>query len=170
MEALKGWLILAESEPAYVQKRKYHSPKASMIIPAYNAGSCIARCIDTVLAQSQVDVEIIAVDDGSADHTSEIIDWYAEKYENVVAIHQGNSGVAAARNAGIEHAKGEYIGFVDADDMIRPCMIERMYRSAMNNNCDVVITSAYTITNDGYIKHLCYKVKEDKAIAIDVFS
>lgn len=169
VETLKGKLIMTESEPAYLRERFYDKPKVSMIIPAYNAENHISRCIDTVLAQTLEDVEIIVVDDGSTDYTPEIIDWYAATYENVIVIHQENGGAAAARNTGIRYANGEYIGFVDSDDMIRPNMVKRLYQSAQKNNCDIAITSAYTVTDIDHIKNLCYAIKEDENIAIDDF-
>lgn len=169
VETLKGKMVLAESRPVYLEKKEYGTPKVSIVIPAYNAENYIVRCIDTVLAQSQPDVEIIVVDDGSTDHTLEIIDWYARMYANVIAIHQENSGVAVARNTGIKSATGEYLGFIDADDMIRFNMVERLYRSAKKNDCDIAITSAYTVTDIDYIKYLRYTIKEDVAIASDDF-
>lgn len=169
VETLKGKLILAESKPVYLEKKQYGKPKVSMIIPAYNAENYVVRCIDTVLAQSQPDVEIIVVDDGSTDHTAEIIDWYAGNYENLAVIHQKNGGAATARNNGIKHANGEYLGFVDVDDMIRINMVERLYQSAKKNNCDIAITSAYTVTDTDYVKRMRYTIKEDVAITSDVF-
>lgn len=169
VETLKGKLILAESKPVYLEKKQYGEPKVSMIIPAYNAENYIARCIDTVLAQSLQDVEIIVVDDGSTDHTSEIIDWYADYYENVTVIHQKNSGVAAARNTGMKNSRGEYIGFVDNDDLIYPGMVERLYLSAKKNDCDIAVTSVYIVNDAEYVKSICYPVKEDVPIAVDDF-
>ena len=133
--------MLAQSGPVYLEKKPYGDPKVSMVIPAYNAENYVARCIDNVLAQTQPDVEIVVVNDGSTDHTKEIIDWYAEKYANVVALYQENRGAATARNIGIEYANGEYIGFVDSDDMLRPDMIRRLYNSVKKNDCDIVATS-----------------------------
>lgn len=169
VETLKGKLILAESKPVYLEKRQYGEPKVSMVIPAYNAEKYVARCIDTVLVQSQPDVEIIVVDDGSTDHTPEIIDWYAENYENVAVMHQENSGAAAARNTGMKNARGEYTGFADVDDMIRINMVERLYQAAKKNDCDIAITSVYMVTDSDYIKYLRYTMKEGAAIAADDF-
>lgn len=169
METLKGKLVIAESRPAYLQERSYGSPQVSMVIPAYNAENYIARCIDTVLAQSQPDVEVIVVNDGSSDRTPEIIDWYAQRYENVVVIHQENSGVAAARNTGMMRANGEYIGFVDNDDMIYPSMVERLYRSARKNDCDIAITSVYLVSDNEYENLVRYPITEDEPIAADQF-
>lgn len=164
VETLRGKLILAETRPVYLQEKNYGKPKVSMVIPAYNAEDYIARCLDTVLAQSQENVEIIVVDDGSKDCTPKIIDWYAEVYENIVAIHQENGGVAAARNTGILYANGEYIGFVDNDDMIRPDMVKRLYQSAKKNDCDIAMTSVYQITKNGYEVYVSYVLNENIAI------
>ncbi|MCM1561204.1 MAG: glycosyltransferase [Butyrivibrio sp.] len=169
VETLRGKLIVAESAPTYLSARKYDCPEVSVIIPTYNAEDYISRSIDTVLAQSFLELEIVVVDDGSTDHTQEIIDWYAEKYANVTAIHQENGGVAAARNTGIMCANGEYIGFMDSDDMLRPDMVGRLYNSIRKNNCDIAITSAYRIINNGYEKFLQYPMQEDVAIETDAF-
>ena len=169
LETLRGKLIIAESAPIHLCETPYDTPKVSLIMPAYNAEDYIVRSIDTALAQSLSDLEIIIVDDGSTDHTPEIIDWYAEKYVNVVVIHQENGGVPAARNTGIKHAKGEYIGFMDNDDMLHPDMAKRLYNSAKKNNCEIAITSVYQITNNGYEVYVQHFLKEDTAISVDAF-
>lgn len=140
-----------------------------MVIPAYNAEDYITRTIDNALAQTFLNLEIIIIDDGSTDSTSKIIDWYNEKYVNVVGIHKENGGTPAARNAGIERAQGQYIGFMDNDDMIRPDMIEKLYGSAEKNNCDIAVTSVYKITNNGYVGSVQYVIKEDVGISADEF-
>ncbi|MCM1099126.1 MAG: glycosyltransferase [Ruminococcus flavefaciens] len=169
VETLRGKLILAESETAYLQERSYDNFSVSMVVPAYNAENYIARCIDTILAQSQPNVEIVVVDDGSMDNTRKVIEWYAENYKNVVLIHQENNGAATARNTGVRRAKGEYVGFVDADDMIRPNMAKRLYQSAKKNDCDIAITSAYAVMDTEYIKKMNYPVIEDVPIAVEDF-
>jgi glycosyltransferase involved in cell wall biosynthesis len=139
------------------------------VIPAYNAQDGIARSIDTVLAQSFPDVEIIVVDDGSTDNTPNIVDWYASNYQNVTAIHQENAGVQAARNMGIAHARGEFTGFIDSDDMIRPDVVEKMYHSVKKNHCDIAVMSAYKIDNRGYEEFMRYPLKEDAAMPVENF-
>ena len=169
LETLRGKLIIAESEQTYLCPGQYEVPKVSLIMPAYNAEDYIVRGIDTALAQSFSDLEIIVIDDGSTDHTSEIIDWYAEKYANVVAIHQENRGVVEARNTGIKRADGEFIGFMDSDDMLRPYMIARLYDSVKKNNCDIAITSAYWISDKGYVPIVQYPMEKDIAVAVEDF-
>lgn len=169
MDTLKGKLVVAESTSAYLYEGKCGQVKVSMIIPVYNAEDYVARCIDNVLAQSFPDLEIIVVDDGSTDHTPDIIDWYAGQYLNVIAIHQENGGPAVARNTGIKQAIGEYIGFMDCDDMIRPEMAAELYRSMKKNDCDIAITSVYRIEDSGYKEYVQYPMEEDVAIPVDDF-
>lgn len=164
MDTMKGKLSIQESKPTYLQMRQYEHPKASLIIPAYNAEGYISRSIDTALAQSFSDLEIIIVDDGSTDRTPEIIDWYAEKYSNVVVIHKENGGVAAARNTGIEYAGGEYIGFMDNDDMIHPEMITSLHNPAKKYDCDVAITSVYKIDGGDYRIYIKFYMSEDVVV------
>ncbi len=166
---LKGKMIIAESGRICLQETRYNHAEISLIIPAYNVQDCIVRSIDSALAQSVSDLEIIIVDDGSADQTSEIIDWYAEKYSNVAAIHQANEGAAAARNRGIRHAQGSYIGFLDSDDMIYPNMLARLYDTIRKNDCDIAITSAYWVEGSDSKVFIQYALKEDTAITFDEF-
>ncbi len=165
----KGKMIVAESASGYLGVEIYDKPVVSIVIPAYNAESHIVRCIDTVLAQSFSDLEVIIVDDGSTDLTPEMIDWYADIYPNVRAIHQKNAGVQAARNTGIKYARGEYIGFVDSDDMIRTDMVERLYTSARRTKSDIAMTSGYEIKSRGYAPIMQYSVKEDTGVSVDEF-
>lgn len=106
----------------------------SMIVPVYNAEKHLARCMDSILKQTFTDFELILINDGSTDQSAGIMDKYARKDPRVVAIHQKNSGVSAARNAGIRAAKGKYIGFADADDTVEPTMYQRLYE-AMEHEC-----------------------------------
>ena len=140
-----------------------------MIMPAYNAEKYIARSIDTALAQSFVDMELIIVNDGSTDETQSIIDWYKERYPQVKAVCQLNGGQASARNTGIKYAAGEYIAFMDNDDMIRTNMIERLYNAVTKNECDIAMTSIYLLRREGYEEAGVYSMAEDTAISIDEF-
>ena len=168
VETRTGRLIVAESESVCLQGVRYKNPEVSLIIPAYNSVRFIARSMDNALAQSFSDLEIIAVDDGSQDHTSEILDWYEKRYCNVKVIHQENGYVSGARNTGIKYAKGKYICFLDSDDMVRPDMVE-LYASITKNDCDVAVASAYQITDKGYEILLEYPMEEDTAVTTEDF-
>lgn len=94
--------------------------KLSIIVPAYNASRFLSPCLSSILNQEYENIEVIVIDDGSTDCTGSIIDRYARQDERVRAIHKENGGVSKARNLGIEYATGEWLSFVDADDMITP--------------------------------------------------
>ena len=97
--------------------------EVSIIVPVYQVESYLRKCLDSILAQTFTDFELILVDDGSTDRSGQICDEYAEMDERVKVIHQQNRGVAAARNNGIACANGDYLCFVDADDWIEDTMI-----------------------------------------------
>ena len=149
--------------------RKYEKPDVSLIIPAYNAKDYIARSIDSALASDFANLEIVIVNDGSTDDTQKIIDWYDKNYENIVSIQKENGGVADTRNVGIEAAKGEFIAFMDNDDLIRPDMISSLYNSITKNNCDVAIAPLYRITDKGYSIHCDLPFMEDIPHDIDKY-
>lgn len=114
-------------------------PKISIIVPVYNGAEFLRPCIDSILAQSFCDLEIILVDDGSTDESPEICDGYAALDKRVICIHQENAGAAAARNRGLKVSTGKYIAFVDSDDWIDQDMYETMVSAAEERSCDLVI-------------------------------
>lgn len=125
-------------------------PKISVIVPVYKVEPYLHRCVDSILAQTFSDFELILVDDGSPDNCPAICDEYAKKDDRVVVIHQENGGLSAARNAGIDWAfansNSEWITFIDSDDWIHPEMIERLYLAAIDNKVSVSVCS-YVETN-----------------------
>ena len=98
----------------------------SIIIPAYNVVSYLEDCIESIMTGAYQDFEILLIDDGSVDGTDSLCDKLAEKYSVIRVFHTTNSGVSNARNLGIDHASGQYVGFVDADDVISPNMFEAL--------------------------------------------
>ena len=102
------------------------NPKVSVIIPVYQAQDFLGLCLDSVLAQSFTDYELILVDDGSMDASGIICDEYERKDGRIKVIHQQNVGSSAARNTGLEEAKGDYILFIDADDWVDSNHLERV--------------------------------------------
>ncbi len=110
----------------------------SIIVPAYNVEKYLGRCMESLCTQSYPNLEIILVDDGSADTTPEICDAWGEKDERVVVIHQKNGGQCAARNTALDKMNGEYVMFVDSDDYINRDMISQMIDFLKSNNLDFV--------------------------------
>lgn len=113
--------------------------KLSVIIPVYNTEEFLEECIVSILKQSLGDLEILLVDDGSTDKSSDIIKKYASQEQNVIALHQNNQGQGAARNLGLDNARGEYITFVDSDDIIPPDVYDGMFSLAMKHDSDMVV-------------------------------
>ena len=169
IRTMKGKMIIAESDRVSVKEKHLSDSLVSLVMLAYNAEAYIARSIDTVLAQSFADIELIIVNDGSTDQTQQVIDWYERRYPQVKSVCRSNGGQGAARNTGIELAAGRYIGFMDNDDMIRPNMVERLYRMIVRNECDIAMTSIYLLRNEGYEEAGVYPLKEDTAIPVEEF-
>lgn len=110
----------------------------SVILLVYNNVQYLEECINSVLAEKNLSIEIVAVDDGSTDGSGQILDDYAKKYENIKVFHQGNSGVSVARNLGLEKAEGEYICYLDSDDHYRSEVLEKGLNLCREKNLDVI--------------------------------
>ncbi|OIK09361.1 glycosyl transferase [Bacillus sp. MUM 116] len=113
------------------------NPKISIIVPVYKVEPYIQKCVDSILAQTMTDFELILINDGSPDRCGEICDEYARKDKRIRVIHKENGGQATARNAGIDIASGDFIGFIDSDDWIEPDMYELLYNMCVENNCEI---------------------------------
>ncbi len=114
-------------------------PKVSVLIPAYNVELYIRECIDSVLAQTLQDFEIVIIDDASTDSTLDILREYEAKDNRIrVYCHEKNKGQSCGRNNALSHATGEYVYMLDADDMIEPFMLEELYNDSVKNNLDIV--------------------------------
>lgn len=113
-------------------------PLISIIIPVYNVEKYLPECLDSLLAQTYPNFELICVNDGSPDGSQNILEQYARKDSRVRVFCRENGGVSSARNFGLEQAWGEYIGFVDPDDLVKPDYLERMYQVAAEGNPLVV--------------------------------
>ncbi len=114
-----------------------HDSLISVIVPVYNAEKFLARCIDSLLAQTYHNIEVLLVDDGSRDGSAAICDAYAARDERVRVIHKPNGGVSAARNDGIDASKGEFIAFCDNDDFYSPGMLDRLLGMCLENDCGI---------------------------------
>lgn len=114
------------------------SGKISVIVPVYNVEKYLARCLDSILAQTYRDLEIICVNDESPDSSLSILQKYAQKDERVIVLTRKNGGLSAARNTGLDAATGDYIMFVDSDDLIEPNMAEILLSALTEHNADIV--------------------------------
>lgn len=120
----------------------------SVIIPCYNGAKYLGACLDTVLAQSVEDMEVIVIDDGSADDSFALAKRYAQKDSRVLALHQQNAGVSAARNLGLSRASGEWVTFVDSDDLLTPDAFSVMLGAA-DESVDLVVCAHETFDESG---------------------
>lgn len=116
-----------------------NNPTISIIVPVYNVEKYLHQCIDSILAQTFTNFELILVVDGSPDKSGEICDRYAKLDNRIKVIYKENGGVSSARNIGLEAAKGQYIGFVDGDDFIHHEMYQTLYYHAVKNSSDIVL-------------------------------
>ncbi|EOH87788.1 glycosyltransferase family 2 protein [Enterococcus pallens] len=117
----------------------------SIIVPVYNVEKYLHKCVDSILIQTFTDFEVILVDDGSLDNSGQICDEYAKKDDRVKVIHKKNGGLSDARNAGIDVAKGKYLGFVDSDDYIERDMYELLYENIVKEKADLSICGIYHV-------------------------
>ena len=141
------------------EKMATKNVKVSVIVPVYNVAPYLARCLDSLVGQTLHDIEIICIDDKSTDNSLEILRRYAkqDKRVRVIALEQ-NSGVSTARNAGIDAARGEYLGFVDSDDFVDTDFYEKLYMAAHAADADMArcgyketLTNGKTTTYDGIV-------------------
>ena len=115
------------------------NPLISVIVPVYKVEPYLCQCVDSILAQTYKNLEIILVDDGSPDRCPQICDDYAKKDERIRVIHKENGGLSDARNAGLDIVTGEYIGFVDSDDWIAPDMYAQLMETSLKRNADISV-------------------------------
>lgn len=140
-----------------ITEEKQATPQISVVVPAYNLEQELPRCLDSILQQTYPNIEIVLVDDGSTDSTGQIADSYCEKYPGKIqVIHLKNGGVTHARLTGIQQASGEWIGFVDGDDVIEPDMYQRLMNNAIRYQADISHCGYQTIVNDGERIHYFY--------------
>lgn len=118
-------------------------PLISVIVPVWNGEKYLAECVESIVSQSLEDMEIILVDDGSADGTWPLMERLKAQDARIRILHQENAGVSEARNAGIAISRGQYIRFVDADDLLPPDSMRLLAEKAQANDCDLVL-AAYT--------------------------
>lgn len=113
--------------------------KISIIVPVYNVEQYLEECLNSLINQTLIGIEIIIVNDGSTDNSTFIINKYKNKYKNIKVINQKNSGLSEARNTGIKNSTGKYLAFVDSDDYVDVDMFEKLYNKAEKFQCNMII-------------------------------
>lgn len=136
-----------------------HEDLVSVIVPVYNVENYLRECLDSIVAQTYRSIEVILIDDGSKDSSGEICDEYADKDNRVKVIHKENGGVSAARNTGLDVAKGEWISYVDSDDYIEDTMLETLICLAKENDVELAMCSFKDISE-------CENVTQENDIRI----
>lgn len=124
-------------------------PAISVIVPIYNVEKYLTRCVESLLSQTLENIEIILINDGSTDGSGAMADEFAAQDKRIRVIHQKNVGLGLTRNVGLEVARGEYIGFVDSDDWVRPEMYETLYNAGKTGEAEIVMGDFYTVNEAG---------------------
>lgn len=124
-------------------------PKISVIVPVYRTEGLLDRCVESIVGQTYKNLEIILVDDGSPDNCPAICDAWAEKDSRIRVIHKENGGVSSARNAALDIATGDYIGFVDSDDWIEPEMYSSLIQKISESGKNIALCSYYAVEISG---------------------
>lgn len=124
-------------------------PLISVIVPVYKVEKYLKRCVESIVNQTYDNLEVILVDDGSPDHCPAMCDVWKDKDDRIKVIHKSNGGLSDARNAGMEVANGELIGFVDSDDWIAPDMYQCLYETMKADNSDIAACGVEMLWEDG---------------------
>lgn len=132
---------------------KQETPLISVIVPIYKVEPYLRQCLDSILAQTYKNIEVILVDDGSPDNCGAICEEYAEKYKNFIAVHKENAGLGMARNTGMKYMTGAYVMFVDSDDYLDPDLIEILFTAIKKNGVDVSKSCGRNVYGDGRITY-----------------
>lgn len=146
--------------------KEFSRPLVSIIVPVYQVKEYVGECVESLLAQTYTNVEILLVDDGSTDGSGELCDEYTRRDHRIRVIHQENQGAAGARNKGLDEAKGEYVAFVDSDDMVSSIYIEELYELIDKYHADIAACAYEKVkaeealckvetVNDGSVIEVC---------------
>ena len=131
----------------------------SIIVPVYNVKPYLNRCVDSIIKQTYKNIEILLIDDGSTDGSSELCDKLSDIDSRIKVIHKKNGGLSSARNRGLLEMNGKYVGFVDSDDYIREDMYSVLYHTMINHDADIVKSLLFTVgqnLSSGKLKKLFF--------------
>ena len=137
----------------------------SVIVPVYQVEAYLPKCLDSILAQTYTDYELILVNDGTRDNSPAIMEAYAKRDSRIRLVHKENGGLSSARNAGLDIARGKYVAFVDSDDYVEPTLLEDAVGAAETTNADQVLFNYRIVDEQGaHEPYLCF---EDEVIDLD---
>lgn len=145
-----------------------NAPKISVIVPVYNVEKYLRRCIESILSQTFTDFEVLLIDDGSNDRSGEICDEYAKKDGRIRVFHKENGGVSSARNVGLDHASGEWIYFMDSDDVIYDNGLF-IFNKYISESVDMVMAGFEILNEDNIIIESVEFNDECKIVQVDTF-
>lgn len=131
-----------QEEAVQNETENNREPLVSILIPVYKVEQYLEECLDSLVNQTLKDIEIVCVNDGSPDGSAKILERYKEQDPRIVIVNKENGGLPSARNAGLDVARGKYVGFVDSDDYVEPNMFEKLYETAERENSEIVICGA----------------------------
>lgn len=131
--------LLAAVSCLFEKSIEMYYPKISIIVPFYNVADCVDYCLRSLVRQSYSNYEVICVDDGSTDETAKRIENFAERYRGIKLFRKENGGLSDARNYGVSRSSGEYITFVDGDDLVSPDYLDTLIRPIIEGRCDIAI-------------------------------
>ena len=123
-------------------------PEISIIIPVFNVEQYLKQCLDSIVSQDCSSIEVILIDDGSTDGSATLCKDYANTYNYIKFLHKENGGVSSARNMGLQHAKGEYVAFIDSDDYVTPDYLESLYKLLNHSQADVAQCGHYIVFSE----------------------
>lgn len=133
----------------------------SIIVPVYNVEKYLSRCVESLIAQTYREIEIILVDDGSRDNSGKLCDEWAKKDSRIKVVHKMNGGLASARNAGLQHANGQYICFVDSDDWVHEQYVGKQYDVLKKYHADISVCShSIEFVNDHISQPVVFQIEE----------
>lgn len=139
-------------------------PTISIIVPVYKTEAYLKKCVDSILVQTFRDFELLLIDDGSPDNCPALCEEAAARDPRIRVIHQKNAGLSAARNTGVEAARGDWIGFVDSDDSIAPEMYETLLTYARRDGAQIAVCDYLLVTEAGEPLPSPYRLEEDKVL------
>jgi len=145
--------------------------KVSVIVPVYNVEQYLAKCLDSLVNQTLEDIEIVVINDGTKDHSQDIIDQYAAKYPDKIKSYiKENGGISSVRNYGLKVAQGEYIGFVDSDDYVELNMYELLYENAKKHDANVSVADFWFTYEDHETVYHDYPYQSDKEMLTRLYA